>query len=262
MPNETAVPTPGARRRRVPPSTVSGGQQPAWQPPAATPPAPGSGADLYRRYMPGAAGPSPAGAKPAGGSATGTLTPPNLIQGATQQQPWDNKGGGTGPYMPDSPPNPAGTPPPAPAVPTPGAAAGRQNLSNVTQQNGQLGMMGRGGRFQQLGQHALNRYQQQQPPPAPAVPTPSTPPPTGGGSGPTMQPDQPYVTDAQMASDPSFAWFVNGERAAGRPTDAAAFNRWFRQNGQQFDPAGWARLYGGAPTTGTPPPPPGETMLP
>lgn len=222
----------------------SGGQQPSMsggQP---------SGSQLRRRYMPntamgGAAGPAPSGMSKAPGPSTGTFG------GQHGQQPspssplvppsydFGNKGGGVL-NMPN-----AGT---ARALP-PGVRSqpsspmyGGFNPSQMTQQNGQWGMTGRGGNFQALGGNALQRWLAQQPQTQPTTPPVLTPPssPSPGG----------YVTPQQWndwTNSGANNWFTQGEGAAGHPTDYNAFNQWFQNFGQQFDPSAWARLYGQQP---------------
>ncbi len=158
----------------------------------------------------------PLGTKGGGDFPGGTATDPGFVEGASGE---------------------AAVPLPNDALPPPAARQPRQDLSGAVTQDGQQGLMGRGGRFQELGAAARRRL-----PPA---------------SGPIVDPAQVpggYVTQEQYDNNPMFDWFRHGEAAAGNPVDHVAFNNWFRQNGRQFDPAGWDRAYGNGQAAAAVPP--------
>lgn len=203
--------------------------------------------------VPGAAGPVGAGPKPSGGMGSGPIVMGDQTGGMEEKKrrlPRRVDKGGA--------PFPGGTAGPAPPWTTP--------LPNFDVERPQYE---RPMQFDELPLDLANMRPDPQPigkptgrPRPQRPPTARVPPPvlTAPGSGTTSTTistaPQGFqgVTDEQF-TNPAYDWFRQGESAAGRPADAAAFNEWYGQNGGQFgnplgDPTAQPQVQPQAPPSG------------
>lgn len=234
----------------------------------------GGGSAVGRRPRPATGGAQPAGTGTAGtstfrrnmprGAGVGGVNGPTTMAGSSAKAPGATlsgapatptfgpsipsvtpKGGGTETALPK--PNPGAGGVARPMVPNPGSPAyGGFNPAQLVQQNGQWGGVGQGGGFQALGGPALAQWLQAQS----QIPGALGPTPVGPASPPSGPPMAAGYVTADQFANPMYDWFRNSQPAGAN--DWNSFNQWFRQHGQQYDPTGWANLYGSNAMTGNP----------